>query len=207
MSLTLNLLQVSEEGKNQAVCRKLHVCVQFYPWFKFYFLLFLGMVMYDIDMIMSLKQKKITGICRIHFGLADCRSIGRTCITWPEFPAETIAANRKQKSATRMVPKAVGGPPLIFRPKKKNLFGDHPLLLSKGLDDWAPTPRDWSPTCHSVNPQKSQSQGSHCSSNFCRTWWPDKNCSHCTPVSKWKWRSVNGLTSGTWNIFSILFSH
>ena len=81
MSLTLNLLQVREEGKNQAVCRKLHVCVQFYPWFKFYFLLFLGMVMYDIDMIMSLKQKKITGICRIHFGLADCRSIGRTCIT------------------------------------------------------------------------------------------------------------------------------
>ena len=81
MSLTLNLLQVSKEGKNQAVYRKLHVCVQFYPWFKFFFLLFLGMVMYDIDMIMSLKQKKITGICRIHFGLADCRSIGRTCIT------------------------------------------------------------------------------------------------------------------------------
>ena len=81
MSLTLNLLQVSEEGKNQAVCRKLHVCVQFYPWFKTYFLLFWGMVMYDIDMIMSLKQKKITGIGRFHFGLADCRSIGRTCIT------------------------------------------------------------------------------------------------------------------------------
>ena len=81
MSLTLNLLQVSKEGKNQAVCRKLHVCVQFYPWFKFYFLLFLGMVMYDNDMIMSLKQKKITGFCRIHDGLADCRSIGRTCIT------------------------------------------------------------------------------------------------------------------------------
>ena len=102
MSLTLNLLQVSKEGKNQAVCRKLHVCVQFYPWFKFYFLLFLGMVMYDNDMIMSLKQKKITGFCRIHDGLADCRSIGRTCITWPELPAETIAANRKQKLATRM---------------------------------------------------------------------------------------------------------
>ena len=76
MSLTLNLLQVSKEGKNQAICRKLHVCVQFCPWFKFYFLLFLGMVMYDIDMIMSLKQKKITGTCRFHFGLADCRSIG-----------------------------------------------------------------------------------------------------------------------------------
>ena len=63
--------------------------------------------------------------------------------------------------------------------------------------------RNWSATCHSVNTKKSQSQGSHCSSNFCRTWWPDKNCSHCTPVSKWKRRSVNGLTSGTWNIFSI----
>ena len=55
--------------------------------------------------------------------------------------------------------------------------------------------------------QKISVSGSHCSSNFCRTWWPDKNCSHCTPVSKWKRRSVNGLTSpcfcGTWNIFSI----
>ena len=29
-----------------------YVVVQFYPWFKFYFVLFLGMVMYD-------KQKKI----------------------------------------------------------------------------------------------------------------------------------------------------
>ena len=34
------------------------VVVQFYPWFKFSFLLFLGMVMYDNNMIMSLKQKK-----------------------------------------------------------------------------------------------------------------------------------------------------
>ena len=32
--------------------------VQFYPRFKFSFLLFLGMVMYDNNMIMSLKQKK-----------------------------------------------------------------------------------------------------------------------------------------------------
>ena len=32
--------------------------VQFYPWFQFSFLLFLGMVMYDNSMIMSLKQKK-----------------------------------------------------------------------------------------------------------------------------------------------------
>ena len=35
-----------------------HVVVQFYPWFKFSFLLFLGMVMYDNNMITSLKQKK-----------------------------------------------------------------------------------------------------------------------------------------------------
>ena len=33
-----------------------YVVVQFYPWFKFYFPLFLGMV---ICMIMSLKQRKI----------------------------------------------------------------------------------------------------------------------------------------------------
>ena len=32
--------------------------VQFYPWFKFSFLLFLGKVMYDNNTIMSLKQKK-----------------------------------------------------------------------------------------------------------------------------------------------------
>ena len=32
--------------------------VQLYPWFKFSFLLFLGMIMYDNNMIMSLKQKK-----------------------------------------------------------------------------------------------------------------------------------------------------
>ena len=36
----------------------IYVVVQFYPWFKFSFLLFLGMVMYDNNMIMSLKQKK-----------------------------------------------------------------------------------------------------------------------------------------------------
>ena len=35
-----------------------YVVVQFYPWFKFSFLLFLRMVMYDNNMIMSLKQKK-----------------------------------------------------------------------------------------------------------------------------------------------------
>ena len=35
-----------------------YVVVQIYPWFKFSCLLFLGMVMYDNNMIMSLKQKK-----------------------------------------------------------------------------------------------------------------------------------------------------
>ena len=34
------------------------VVVQFYPWFKFSFLFFFVMVMYDNNMIMSLKQKK-----------------------------------------------------------------------------------------------------------------------------------------------------
>ena len=37
----------------------LYVVVQFYPWFKFCFPLFLVRVMHDNDMIMSLKQKKI----------------------------------------------------------------------------------------------------------------------------------------------------
>ena len=36
----------------------IYVVVQIYPWLKFSFLLFLGMVMYDNNMIMSLKQKK-----------------------------------------------------------------------------------------------------------------------------------------------------
>ena len=34
-----------------------YVLIQFYPWFKFYFLLFLGLVMYD--MIMIFKQGKM----------------------------------------------------------------------------------------------------------------------------------------------------
>ena len=37
----------------------LYVVVQFYPWLKFCFPLFLGRVMHDNDMIMSLKQKKL----------------------------------------------------------------------------------------------------------------------------------------------------
>ena len=35
-----------------------YVVVQLYPWFKFSLLLFLGMIMYDNNMIISLKQKK-----------------------------------------------------------------------------------------------------------------------------------------------------
>ena len=34
-----------------------YVVVQFHPWFKFYFLLFLGMVMYDNDF--ETKENKI----------------------------------------------------------------------------------------------------------------------------------------------------
>ena len=37
---------------------EVYVAVQFYPWFKFSFLFFFGMVMYDNNMIVSLKQKK-----------------------------------------------------------------------------------------------------------------------------------------------------
>ena len=34
-----------------------YVVIQFYPWFKFYFLLFLGMVMYDNEL--KTKENKI----------------------------------------------------------------------------------------------------------------------------------------------------
>ena len=47
----------SNQGKKFSL-EGVSVVVQFYPWFKFSFLLFLGMVMYDNNMIMSLKQKK-----------------------------------------------------------------------------------------------------------------------------------------------------
>ena len=36
-----------------------NVVVQFYPSFKYYFLLFLGMATYDNNMIISFKQQKI----------------------------------------------------------------------------------------------------------------------------------------------------
>ena len=35
----------------------IYVVVQFYPWFKFYFLMFLGMVMYDNEF--ETKENKI----------------------------------------------------------------------------------------------------------------------------------------------------
>ena len=35
----------------------MNVVVQFYPWFKFYFLLFLGMLMYDNEL--KTKENKI----------------------------------------------------------------------------------------------------------------------------------------------------
>ena len=38
-------------------CDDVYVVVQFYPWFKFYFLLFLGMVMYDNEF--ETKENKI----------------------------------------------------------------------------------------------------------------------------------------------------
>ena len=56
----------------------IYVVVQFYPLFKFSFLLFLGMVMYDNNMIMSLTQKKrkfeprIKSNHNIHTPTASC---------------------------------------------------------------------------------------------------------------------------------------
>ena len=62
----------------------IYVVVQFYPWFKFSFLLFLGMVMYDNNMIMSLKQKKRKfepriklnhNIYKVYMGIQDIQGI------------------------------------------------------------------------------------------------------------------------------------
>ena len=47
-----------ERSMPEVLFKGVCVVVQFYPWFKFYFLLFFGIVMYDNNMIMSLKQKK-----------------------------------------------------------------------------------------------------------------------------------------------------
>ena len=44
---------------NVSLMKAMYVAVQFYPWLKFYFLLFLGMAMYNHDMIISLKWKQI----------------------------------------------------------------------------------------------------------------------------------------------------
>ena len=61
------LLMTTEISHFTHCCDFRCVVVQFYPWFKFYFLLFLGMGMYDNNMIMSLKQKKIKVKPRIKF--------------------------------------------------------------------------------------------------------------------------------------------
>ena len=57
----------------------MYVVVQFYPWFKFSFLLFLGMIMYDNNMIMSLKQKKRKFEPRIKLNYNMYRKV----IMWP----------------------------------------------------------------------------------------------------------------------------
>ena len=40
---------VLASGTSETIVIVIYVVVQFYPWFKFYFPLFLGMVMYDND--------------------------------------------------------------------------------------------------------------------------------------------------------------
>ena len=53
-----SLLFISCSSSFPVVQVNVDVVVRLYPLFKFSFLLFLGMVMYDNNMIMSLKQKK-----------------------------------------------------------------------------------------------------------------------------------------------------
>ena len=50
----INLL---EAALSDGVLFLVYVVVQFYPWFKFYFLLFLGMLMYDNEF--KTKENKI----------------------------------------------------------------------------------------------------------------------------------------------------
>ena len=50
----INLL---EAALSDSVLFLVYVVVQFYPWFKFYFLLFLGMLMYDNEF--KTKENKI----------------------------------------------------------------------------------------------------------------------------------------------------
>ena len=56
MSLWILLFWVNSVLKSLPVIT-VYVVVQFYPWFKFYFLLFLVMVMYDNDF--ETKENKI----------------------------------------------------------------------------------------------------------------------------------------------------
>ena len=58
MTVDSNLLVIAKEKRKSLSHTFAYVAVQFYLWFRFSFLLFLGMVMYDNNMIMSLKQKK-----------------------------------------------------------------------------------------------------------------------------------------------------
>ena len=46
----------AEDIPTHALYKRVYVVVQFYPWFNFYFLLFLGMVMYDNEY--KTKEKK-----------------------------------------------------------------------------------------------------------------------------------------------------
>ena len=54
---TLNWTNLYLERDDYRI-RYVNVVVQLYPWFKFSFLLFLGMIIYDNNIIISLKQKK-----------------------------------------------------------------------------------------------------------------------------------------------------
>ena len=59
IKISLENLYVDIMGlKRLTISLHVHVVVQFYPRFKFSFLLFLGMVMYDNNLMMSLKQKE-----------------------------------------------------------------------------------------------------------------------------------------------------
>ena len=67
----------------QDVC----VVVQFYPWFKFSFLLFLVMLMYDNNMIMSLKQKKRKFEPRIKLNHNICKLLSKDLLETMQPPA------------------------------------------------------------------------------------------------------------------------
>ena len=49
-------------SKNLEVSFIINVVVQFYPWFKFYFLLFLGKIMYDNFIILYKKSQRTNAL-------------------------------------------------------------------------------------------------------------------------------------------------